>query len=64
MAANNQIATTSRRGGLIGAPLAVAIAALPAYAVIPGAAHSVAIGYAPAGIWHAVREFLTMPKTV
>jgi pimeloyl-ACP methyl ester carboxylesterase len=32
------------------------------YAVIPGAAHSVAMGYARAGLWHVMREFLTMPK--
>jgi alpha-beta hydrolase superfamily lysophospholipase len=31
------------------------------YAVIPGAAHSVAMGYARAGLWHVMREFLTMP---
>jgi pimeloyl-ACP methyl ester carboxylesterase len=33
------------------------------YAVIPGAAHSVAMGYARAGLWHVMREFLTMPST-
>jgi pimeloyl-ACP methyl ester carboxylesterase len=34
------------------------------YVVIPGAAHSVAMGYARAGLWHVMREFLTMPTTV
>jgi alpha-beta hydrolase superfamily lysophospholipase len=32
------------------------------YAVIPGAAHSVAMGYARASLWHVMHEFLTMPK--
>lgn len=31
------------------------------YAIIPGAAHSVAMGYARAGLWHVMHEFLTMP---
>jgi alpha-beta hydrolase superfamily lysophospholipase len=33
------------------------------YAVIPGAAHSVAMGYARAGLWHVMHEFLTMPSS-
>jgi pimeloyl-ACP methyl ester carboxylesterase len=33
------------------------------YAVIPGAAHSIAMGYARAGLWHVMHEFLTMPTT-
>jgi alpha-beta hydrolase superfamily lysophospholipase len=32
------------------------------YAVIPGAAHSVAMGYARAGLWHVMQEFLTLPN--
>jgi pimeloyl-ACP methyl ester carboxylesterase len=31
------------------------------YVVIPGAAHSVAMGHARAALWHVMREFLTMP---
>jgi pimeloyl-ACP methyl ester carboxylesterase len=34
------------------------------YAIIPGAAHSVAMGYARAGLWHVMHEFLTMPTLV
>jgi pimeloyl-ACP methyl ester carboxylesterase len=33
------------------------------YAVIPGAAHSIAMGLARAGLWHVMHEFLTMPAT-
>jgi pimeloyl-ACP methyl ester carboxylesterase len=33
------------------------------YVVIPGAAHSVAMGYARAGLWHVMHEFLTMPSS-
>jgi pimeloyl-ACP methyl ester carboxylesterase len=33
------------------------------YAVIPGAAHSVAMGLARARLWHVMHEFLTLPKT-
>jgi pimeloyl-ACP methyl ester carboxylesterase len=33
------------------------------YAVIPGAAHSIALGYARAGLWHVMHEFLTLPAT-
>ncbi|MDR3531876.1 MAG: alpha/beta hydrolase [Rhodopila sp.] len=32
------------------------------YAVIAGAAHSVAMSYARAGLWHVMHEFLTMPQ--
>ncbi len=32
------------------------------YAIIPGAAHSIGMGYARAGLWHVMRAFLTMPK--
>ncbi len=34
------------------------------YAVIPGAAHSVTLSLARAGLWHVMHEFLTMPKAV
>lgn len=33
------------------------------YAIIPGAAHAIGMSYARAGLWHIMREFLTMPKT-
>jgi alpha-beta hydrolase superfamily lysophospholipase len=33
------------------------------YAVIPGAAHSVTLSLARAGLWHVMHEFLTMPKS-
>jgi len=32
------------------------------YAEIPGAAHSVTLSLARAGLWHVMREFLTMPQ--
>ena len=31
------------------------------YVIIPGASHSIGLGYARAGLWHAMVEFLTMP---
>jgi pimeloyl-ACP methyl ester carboxylesterase len=34
------------------------------YVVIPGAAHSVGLSVSRADLWHVMREFLTMPKTV
>ena len=33
------------------------------YAVIPGAAHAIAMSLTRADLWHVMREFLTMPKT-
>jgi alpha-beta hydrolase superfamily lysophospholipase len=33
------------------------------YAVIPGAAHAVAMSLSRADLWHVVHEFLTLPKT-
>lgn len=32
------------------------------YAIIPGAAHSIGMSYARAGLWHVMEAFLTMPK--
>ena len=34
------------------------------YVVIPGAAHSVAMGYARAGFWHVALSFLTLGKAI
>jgi pimeloyl-ACP methyl ester carboxylesterase len=32
------------------------------YVIVPGAAHSITLGYARAGLWHAMQSFLTMPQ--